>query len=100
MGKCHMYQDIICGVDFVPVAMCMAMSSAWGQQAIGLIKEIGCRIAAISMTIGRHHSVDSAYQSPFSEETRPAFSGHCPKRALSTSRPIPVTVNRDIEPFI
>jgi len=44
--KCHKYQDIICGVDFVPVAI--ETSGAWGKQAIGLIKEIGRRIAAIT----------------------------------------------------
>jgi len=44
--KCHTYQDIICGVDFVPVAI--VTSGAWGKQAIGLIKEIGRRIATIT----------------------------------------------------
>jgi len=44
--KCHEYQDIICGVDFVPVAI--ETSGAWGKRAIGLIKEIGCRKAAIT----------------------------------------------------
>jgi len=44
--KCHKYQDIIFGVDFVPVAN--ETSGAWGKQAIGLIKEIGRRIAAIT----------------------------------------------------
>jgi len=39
--KCHKYQDILCGVDFVPVAI--ETSGAWGKQAIGLIKEIGRR---------------------------------------------------------
>jgi len=37
--KCHKYQDIICGIDFVPVAI--ETSAAWGKQTIGLIKEIG-----------------------------------------------------------
>lgn len=44
--KCHKYEDIISGVDFVPVAI--ETSGAWGQQAIGLTKEIGRRIAAIT----------------------------------------------------
>jgi len=44
--KCHKYQDIICGVDFVRAAI--ETSGAWGKQAIGLIKEIGHRIAAIT----------------------------------------------------
>jgi len=44
--KCRKYQYIICGVDFVPVAI--ETSGAWGKQAISLIKEIGRRVAAIT----------------------------------------------------
>jgi len=38
--------DIICGVDFVPAVF--ETFGAWDKQAIGLIKEIGRRIAAIT----------------------------------------------------
>jgi len=41
--KRHKYQDIISGVEFVPVAI--ETSDAWGQRAIVPIKEIGRRIA-------------------------------------------------------
>ena len=44
--KNHKYNDIISGVDFVPVAI--EMSRVWGDCAMGLIKEVGRRIAAVT----------------------------------------------------
>jgi hypothetical protein len=42
--KSQKYDDIISGVDFVPLAI--ETSGVWGEQAIELVKEIGRRIAA------------------------------------------------------
>jgi len=44
--KTQKYNDIISGVDFVPVAI--ETSGVWGRQALDLINEIGRRIAAVS----------------------------------------------------
>jgi len=82
--KGHKYQDIICGGGQRNV-WCMGQTSHWSDQGDRLSNR-------------RHHVRQSgdiipstALQSPLSEEMQPAFLGHCPKRALSTSRPIPVT---------
>ena len=42
--KIRKYNDIISGVDFVPVAI--ETSGVWGDSAMSLIKEVGRRIAA------------------------------------------------------
>jgi len=80
--------SIICGVDFVPVTI--ETSGARGKQAIGLIKEIGRRIAAITYDHRSTSFLRQRLSIAVHRETRPAFLGHCPKRALPTSRPIPV----------
>jgi hypothetical protein len=46
VNKTLKYNDIISGVDFVPVAI--ETSGVWGRQAVELVNEIGRRIAALT----------------------------------------------------
>jgi len=44
--KVAKYDDIISGVDFVPVAI--ETSGVWGEQTLGFIRDLGRRIAAVT----------------------------------------------------
>jgi hypothetical protein len=46
VNKTMKYNDIISGVDFVPVAI--ETSGVWGRQALDLVNEIGRRFAAVT----------------------------------------------------
>ena len=46
VNKTLKYNDIISGVDFVPVAI--ETSGVWGRQAVEQVNEIGRRIAALT----------------------------------------------------
>jgi hypothetical protein len=46
VNKTQKYDDIISGVDFVPVAI--ETSGVWGKQGFDLVNEIGRRIAGTS----------------------------------------------------
>jgi hypothetical protein len=44
--KIQKYSDITAGVDFKSVSI--EVSGVWGEQSLDFIKEVGCRIAAVT----------------------------------------------------